>query len=214
MRSSRASSGISATTRTGSWRASPPSTTSRQRGCCCAAPRANYLLRTLPPHLTADFAAEHDAAVARCLATLLEQGDTPLPPTSLNTAQLAQRFGGLGLRSASQDRFAAHWASWCDMHPPRDPRAHLRAAVQGDGALPSTAAATHARAHLRDLGFEAPDWADLCSGAATAPPDHADDRGRSRAAVIRARTRRIFQTSPPRLERCCCRRRGPSPPAH
>ena len=170
----------------------------------CAAPRANYLLRTLPPHLTADFAAEHDAAVARCLATLLEQGDTPLPPTSLNTAQLAQRFGGLGLRSAWQDRFAAHWASWCDTLPvilARAPAAaaRLRAALQGDGALPSTAAATHARAHLCDLGFEAPAWADLCSGAATAPPDpdHADDpwpvKGCQRSAA-RACDKRAYET--------------------
>jgi len=66
----------------------------------CAAPRANYLFANpSPSQLTSQ----------RCLATLLEQGDTPLPPTNLNTAQLAQRFGGLGLRSASQDRFAAHW---------------------------------------------------------------------------------------------------------
>ena len=47
----------------------------------CAAPRANYLLRILPPHLTADYAAAHHASVARCLAALLEQGETPLPPT-------------------------------------------------------------------------------------------------------------------------------------
>eukprot|EP00439_Symbiodinium_sp_Y106_P080997 s1328_g19.t2 len=31
----------------------------------CAAPRANYLLRILPPHLTADYAVADDAAVAR-----------------------------------------------------------------------------------------------------------------------------------------------------
>ena len=37
----------------------------------CAAPRSNYLLRILPPH-TAAYAESHDAAVARCLATLLE----------------------------------------------------------------------------------------------------------------------------------------------
>eukprot|EP00439_Symbiodinium_sp_Y106_P075626 s1173_g15.t1 len=38
----------------------------------CAALRANYLLRILPPHLTAAYAESRDAAVARCLATLLE----------------------------------------------------------------------------------------------------------------------------------------------
>ena len=45
----------------------------------CAAPRANYLLRILPPHLTADYAVAHDVAVARCLAALLEHGNAPLP---------------------------------------------------------------------------------------------------------------------------------------
>ena len=100
-----------------------------------------------PPHLTAEYATEHDAAVARCLATLLEQGDAPLPSWSLDTARLAQRFGGLGLRSASSDRFTAHWASWCDTMPVIQARApaaaaRLRAALQGDGALPSSAAAT------------------------------------------------------------------------
>ena len=83
----------------------------------CAAPRANYLLRILPPHLTATYEAAHDAAVAHCLATLLEHEAAPLPDHSLRTAQLAQRFGGLGLRSATSDRFAAHWASWCDTLP-------------------------------------------------------------------------------------------------
>ena len=51
-----------------------------------------------------------------------------------------------------------------------------RAALPGDGALPSSAAATQAQAHLRDLGYEAPDWAVICSGAAALPaPDRADD---------------------------------------
>ena len=169
----------------------------------CAATRANYLLRILPPHLTAEYATEHDAAVARCLATLLEQGDAPLPSWSLDTARLAQRFGGLGLRSASSDRFAAHWASWCDTMPVIQARApaaaaRLRAALQGDGALPSSAAATQALAHLRDLGYEAPDWAVICSGAAAPPaPDRDDDpwpfRGWQRSAA-RACDERTYET--------------------
>ena len=36
----------------------------------CAAPRCTYLVRTVPPSDTADFAAKHDAAVLRCLARL------------------------------------------------------------------------------------------------------------------------------------------------
>ena len=79
----------------------------------CAAPRANYLLRILPPHLTADYAVAHDVAVARCLAALLEHGNAPLPQAGLRAAQLPQRFGGLGLRSA----FPAGTALW----PPQLP---------------------------------------------------------------------------------------------
>ena len=45
----------------------------------CAAPRANYLLRNVPPALTARFAAAHDAAVATCLGSLVHRGD-PMPP--------------------------------------------------------------------------------------------------------------------------------------
>ena len=60
----------------------------------CAAPRANYLLRTLPPYLTTDFAAEHDAAVARCLAAVLEQGDTPRPPPASTQLSWLSALGG------------------------------------------------------------------------------------------------------------------------
>ena len=40
----------------------------------CAAPRCTYLVRTVPPSDTAEFAAKHDAAVLRCLARLLAGG--------------------------------------------------------------------------------------------------------------------------------------------
>ena len=72
----------------------------------CAAPRANYLLQVLPPALSEEYAAGHDAAVARCLAQLLGYADAPLPEDA-----------GLGLRCARADRHAAHWASWCDALP-------------------------------------------------------------------------------------------------
>ena len=112
----------------------------------CASPRANYLLRVLPPHLTQAFAADHDAAIARCLSALLDCHDEPLPPQSLRAAQLALRFGGLGLRSAEADRHAAHWASWCDTLPVIHARAptvagRLLHALQGDVPLPCAAAA-------------------------------------------------------------------------
>ena len=95
---------------------------------------ANYLLRILPPHLTADYAAAHDTSVARCLATLLQQGDMPLPP-SRRAAQLAQRFGGLGLPSASDDSSRT---------TPAGPARRRRPVA--------------ARARLRQAGYAAPDW--------------------------------------------------------
>ena len=73
----------------------------------CAAPRCNYLLRTVPPSLTDDFATAHDAAVSRCIAILLAGGDEPF-------AQLPLRMGGLGLTFAREHRHAAYWASWAD----------------------------------------------------------------------------------------------------
>ena len=74
----------------------------------CAAPRANYLLRILPPHLTAAYATDHDSAVAQCLANLLEL-EAPLTPSTVR--ELPQRFGGLGLICASSDRYAS--TAWC-----------------------------------------------------------------------------------------------------
>ena len=82
----------------------------------CAAPRCNYLLRTVPPSLTEEFAASHDAAISRCLAVLLAGGEEPLdlPSLSERRAQLPLRMGGLGLSSAREHRQAAYWASWAD----------------------------------------------------------------------------------------------------
>ena len=45
----------------------------------CTTPRANYLLRILPPHLTAAYATTHDSAIAQCLANLLELEGSPHP---------------------------------------------------------------------------------------------------------------------------------------
>ena len=146
----------------------------------CAAPRANYLLRILPPHLTADYAVAHDVAVARCLAALLEHGSAPLPEPGLRAAQLPQRFGGLGLRSTSSDSHAAHWASWCDTLPVISARAPAAAtrlvrALSGEEPLPSTAAAVLARAHLRQTGFNAPDWATVAAGPPPPSPNRPEE---------------------------------------
>jgi len=159
----------------------------------CAAPRANYLLRVLPPALTVDYAAGHDAAVAACLATLLGSADCPLPEGPMRAAQLPTRFGGLGLRSAAADRHAAHWASWCDTLPVLQARAPAAAArmlraLQGPvvNHTPSIAAAQQSAAYLRSQGYAAPQW-DAVPAAPPAVPrnDEAGDhlRGWQRPAA-------------------------------
>ena len=105
----------------------------------CAVPRASFLLRALPPHLTEGLARDHDDAVARCLAELLQLDAKQLPARSFRTARLAWRCGGLGLRSARADRPAAHWASWCETFPgiqARAPGAAERLLSALDGRIP------------------------------------------------------------------------------
>ena len=136
----------------------------------CAAPRANYLLRSLPPATTAAYASSHDAAVGCCLSALLGLADAPLPPQPARAARLALRFGGLGLRAADTDRHAAYWASWMDTLPviqARVPSAaeRLLAALRDDRAarLPSLLAATQAAAYLTTQGYAVPAWDEALS---------------------------------------------------
>ena len=138
----------------------------------CAAPRSTYLLRTLAD--TAVFAAEHDAAIRRCLATLLAggDGDMPLPDLSYRRAQLPLSMGGLGLGSAERLRHAAYWSSWADTvralrkHQPGVLAALLRALqdASANGTPPSTRAAEQAARFLRSAGFSAPTAGGRCSG--------------------------------------------------
>ena len=112
----------------------------------CAAPRANYLLRILPPHLTADYAVADDAAVARV--------SLRSPPAAGLRRPAA---GGLGLRSASSDSHAAHWASWCNTVRVISARAPQPASSSGPSAAKS-------HCHLRHAGFDAPDRATVAAG--------------------------------------------------
>ncbi|CAE7822051.1 unnamed protein product [Symbiodinium sp. CCMP2456] len=83
----------------------------------CANPRAQHILRAVPPALTAVFAAEHDRSMLHCLALLLQvraAPDDPLPGLAIRRAHLPLRHGGLGLRSAAAHAPAAFFASWAD----------------------------------------------------------------------------------------------------
>ena len=82
----------------------------------CAGPRANHLLRTLPPSQSKTYAGEHDAGMWATAKTLL--GGLPGTPaeqaTARDLASLPLRLGGAGLRSVVRTGPAAYWASWAD----------------------------------------------------------------------------------------------------
>ena len=149
----------------------------------CACPRANYLLRVLPPAATLPFAEAHDAAVDRCLFARLGFADAPLPELSTRSARLPLQCGGLGLRAATLDRHAAHWASWFDtlaVLRDRAPAAAARfLALLADpeaGRVPVVAAAAQAAAYLVSQGFRTPAW-DTSLGNVALPPDTAVEDG-------------------------------------
>ena len=127
----------------------------------CAAPRAQYPLRTLPPLSTRAYAAVHDAAVLSCLdALLFADAAAGLPPTAALRAQLALRHGGLGLRSAVRHAPAAFWASWADSIKAIALRSRsfaqaLTDSLRTDAALPPVLSSLReAHASLLALGFD------------------------------------------------------------
>ena len=89
----------------------------------------------------------------------------------LRRAQLPLVHGGLGLRAAHSERFAAHWASWADSLPVLRERlpalgADLLAALSaGGGGLPCAAQAVRAALTLPP-GFTRPTWKELWDGVA------------------------------------------------
>ena len=84
-----------------------------------ANPRANHLLRTLPPSQSSTYAAAHDAGLWATVEALLGQlpGSLSEIKKAKNLATLPMRKGGLGLRSALRTAPAAFWASWADTAP-------------------------------------------------------------------------------------------------
>ena len=143
---------------------------------CCACPRAQYALRTLPTASTLEYATRHDAAIHQCLDTILfADAAQGLPGPVVARAQLALRHGGLGLRSAARHAPAAFWASRADTIPVLQQRdgsfvQGLLHNLQNDGELPpALALLADARASLSAVGFEPPSWLDLLAGQ-DAPP--------------------------------------------
>ena len=105
--------------------------------------RSTYLLRLVPPDLAEPFAEAHGTAILTCMANLITGDATPLPPPAAAQARLPTRLGGLGLRSAAEQRHAAYSASWSDALP----AIQLRTGTSRSRALVGiTAAAKHTSA--------------------------------------------------------------------
>ena len=160
---------------------------------------------------------------------------TKPPPGRITASALPSSRSGSGVLLAyalpppiALPRIGPPGATPCpsSMPVPR-PADRLLGAFRGDSALPSTAAAVLAQAHLRALGCDTPDWAAVCAGTAAAPPPPSALENQKPPAILglsrvgsaslpapamSAPMRRTLLTSHPRLERCCCRRPGPSPP--
>ena len=150
----------------------------------CALPRAQYVLRVLPPPATRAFSAAHDRSNLSCLATLLRvesTGEFLANELVCGRAQLSLRHGGLGLRSAAWHAPAAYFASWADALQAislRDPELAATAArrlQRADEAAPSLAALQEAAQTLAGAGFQAPRW-DQLAHTPCPLPEQPDDQ--------------------------------------
>ena len=149
----------------------------------CAEPRANHLLRSLPPTLSAEYAQAHDAALWHCLLQLLGETTNSDNHADLQRARgiasLPACMGGLGLRSAALHAPAAYWAGWADallMLLQRQPLQARRITEQLTMGESSQAAclreASAAGRLLVHEGFSwLPSWSALLAGERPPQPD-------------------------------------------
>jgi hypothetical protein len=141
----------------------------------CCGPRANHLLRTLPPSQSARYAEAHDEGMWDTFERLLRgvPGDVDEVAMARALATLPLRFGGLGMRSAARTANAAYWASLADTLPmirERMPESaqEMVKALQGETATTEhscLAEAREAAGLLQREGFaRQPTWPALMEG--------------------------------------------------
>ena len=123
----------------------------------CASVRANFELRT------GEFRVSHDAAIWKCLTTLLGVQASAVPELTHRTVSLPVTRGGLGLQSASRTHIAACWASWADglaMVQKRHPDvAHLIIGeMHEDTRSESIRGVVECEGILQSVGFDVPTW--------------------------------------------------------
>jgi len=140
----------------------------------CASPRANHLLRTIPPGEVRHYAEDHDRRIWETLRHImgspsLEDGTTT---NARRLATLPRRHGGLGLQCASRASPGAFWAAWADalhmlhLRRPREAQ-QLVDLLSGQviGRAGCVAAAEDAARALEREGFRRPTWEGLRRGA-------------------------------------------------
>ena len=153
----------------------------------CLVPKANHLLRQVPPDQVEHTAQAFEQLTQQALEQLL--GDVALSPATLEQARLPFRDGGLGLRHFNALSQALYWSSWADVLPTLHERyPALAADVLRHLLTPAAARAPHhsldrldlARQSLLEAGLELPSWLDLSNGAVPQAPlrrdpeEHAD----------------------------------------
>ena len=145
----------------------------------CAVPRANHLIRILPPSISHPYAEAHDQAIFDTLKGLLSSEGQALFESAddelrvRRVATLPGHLGGLGLRSAVRVAPAAHFAAWADAleiifsRCPSVGQKILQSLEHGQGDFATAACMVEvrqARSLLVDEGFAGPSWSDLSRG--------------------------------------------------
>ena len=138
----------------------------------CAAPRAQYALRTVPPPLIEEFAADHDRAMLSCLAASLSPGancdslrcGTVAWASALPSGTRRPQIGLLGPTASNSSRREPAFAE------------HLIASLAGRDSLPLALDSLRLAGHsLSAAGFDLPAWRDLSH--MPSPPQQDDDPG-------------------------------------
>ena len=137
----------------------------------CAAPRANYQLRSVRPSATEQFARTHDEGVLQCLATILGTDLGQCTEAVRELVTLPLRLGGMGLTSATRIRGSAHWGSWADCLPMINARhpdvaTALIQQLNGQPLTPCLREAQEAANSVsRATGWVPPSWNEFAAGA-------------------------------------------------
>ena len=147
----------------------------------CAVPRANHMLRILPPSAVEPYAKSHDDAIWGCFCQLMECQNRSSEELARHVATLPARKGGLGLRSAQRTSTAAYWAAWVDSSEvlaEKAPTVHKLFLEQVRAESPSAACIQElqrATQMLADEGCtEMPTWEAAAQGAQAPYPENID----------------------------------------